>query len=92
MDWMEPYDYQGMEVEEVKFCKGAHYQNLFWVREPKILKDCAIKFWIYWEVLQAVAMKVLQLFEEAAMKYQRIVQFAIGPHAIHVQAGRDWDK
>ena len=26
--WMEPDDYQGMEVEAVKVCKGARYQNL----------------------------------------------------------------
>ena len=32
--WMEPVDYQGMEVEELKVCKGARYQNLWWVEEP----------------------------------------------------------
>ena len=59
MSWMEPDDYQGMEVDAVKVCKGARYQNLWWVKEDDILKYCAIQFWIYWEALQAVAMKVL---------------------------------
>ena len=26
--WMEPVDYQGMQVETVKVCKGARYQNI----------------------------------------------------------------
>ena len=42
MAWMEPDDFQGMEVEAVKFSKGARYQNLWWVREPEQLKDCVI--------------------------------------------------
>ena len=46
---MEPDDYQGMEVDVVNVCKGAHYQNLWWVREPELLKDYVIQFWIYWE-------------------------------------------
>ena len=31
--WMDSDDYQGMEVEVVKFYKGACYQNLWWVRD-----------------------------------------------------------
>ena len=58
MAWMESVDYQGMEVEAVKVCKGARYQNIWWVKEPKILNDCAIQFWDYWELLHATAMKV----------------------------------
>ena len=26
--WMELVDYQGMDVKEVKVCKGARYQNI----------------------------------------------------------------
>ena len=82
--WMDPVDYQGMEVEVVKVCKGAHYQNIWWVKEPKRLEDFVIQFWVYWEALQAATMKVPQLSDEAATKYQWIVRFEIGPHAIHV--------
>ena len=32
--WMEPVDYEGMDVEAVKVCKGARYQNMWWVEEP----------------------------------------------------------
>ena len=49
--WMEPIDYQGMDVEEMKVCKGACYQNLWRVKEPKILEECVIQFWVYWEAL-----------------------------------------
>ena len=37
-------------------------------------------------------MKVPQLFEEAVVKYQRIVWLAVGPHAIHVQARGDLNR
>ena len=49
--WMEPDDYQGMNVDAVKIYKSACYQNLRWVKEADILKDCAVQFWIYWEAL-----------------------------------------
>ena len=39
MAWMEPVDYQGMDVEAVKVCKGAQYQNLWWVEEPTRKED-----------------------------------------------------
>ena len=51
MAWMEPVDYQGMDVEVVKVCTGECYQNIWWVKEPKILEDCVIQFWVYWEAL-----------------------------------------
>ena len=44
--WMELEDYQRMEVEAVKVCKGARYQNLWWVEEPSRQEDCANHFWI----------------------------------------------
>ena len=56
---MEPYDYQGMDVDAVNIYKNAHYQNLWWVKEADRLKDYAVQFWIYWEALQATAMKIL---------------------------------
>ena len=45
--WMEPMDYQGMEVEAVKVCKGTRYQNLWWVKEPSRKEDCVTHFWGY---------------------------------------------
>ena len=45
--WMESNDYQGMDVKDIEVCKGARYQNLWWVREPGILMDYSIQFWIY---------------------------------------------
>ena len=80
---MEPTDYQGIEVEEVKVCKGACYQNIWWVEEPTRKEDSTIHFWVYWEALQAAVVKFLRLSEEVVVKYQRIMQFAIGPHTIH---------
>ena len=32
--WLEPKDYQPMVVDVVKVCRGACYQNLWWVEEP----------------------------------------------------------
>ena len=32
--WMEPEDYQLMTVDAAKVCRGARYQNLWWVEEP----------------------------------------------------------
>ena len=90
--WMEPVDYQGMDVEAVKVCKGARYENMWWVEEYIRKEDCTIQFWVYWETLQEVAVKVPQLLEEAATKYHRIACFAIGLHTIHVQAWNDPDK
>ena len=49
--WMEPEDYQRMEIEVVKVGKDTRYQNLWWVEEPSRQEDCVIHFWIYWEVL-----------------------------------------
>ena len=39
---MEPKDYQGMEVDVVKVCKGERYQNISWMKEPERLKDCDV--------------------------------------------------
>ena len=50
--WMELEDYQPMEVDAVKVCCGTQYQNFQWVEEPSQQADCAIHFWVYWEVLQ----------------------------------------
>ena len=43
-------------------------------------------------MLQASAVKVPRLSEEATEKYQSIAQFTIGPHAIHLQVRHDPDK
>ena len=32
--WMELEDYQPMAVDAEKVCRGARYQNLWWVEEP----------------------------------------------------------
>ena len=37
--WMEPEDYQGMDVKVVEVCKGARYQNLWWVKEVDKMVD-----------------------------------------------------
>ena len=89
---MEPYDYQGMDVKAIEVFKGTRYQNLWWVKEAEKIKDFSIQFWIYWEALQAVAVKVPRLSKEFVEKYQMIARFTIGPHAIHVQAWQDVDK
>ena len=49
--WLEPVDYEGIDVAAVKVCKGAWYQNLWWVKEPTRKEDCVIHFWVYWEAL-----------------------------------------
>ena len=90
--WMESIDYQGMDLEAVKVCKGSHYQNILWVKESKRLEDFVIQFWVYWEALQVAAEKVLRLSKEAAVKYQRIAWFTIGPNSIHVQERSDPDR
>ena len=56
--WMELVEYQGMEVEAVKVCKGARYQNLWWVEEPSRKEDYMIHFWVYEEALQEASVKV----------------------------------
>ena len=89
VSWMELDDYQGMDVKAIEVCKGARYHNLWWVREVERLTDCSIQFWIYWEALQEAVVKFPRLSEESMTKYQRILWFVIGPHAIHVQA--IWD-
>ena len=55
--WMEPEDYQGMDVKVVEVWKGAKYQNLCWVKELERMVYCLIKFWIYWEALQVTTVK-----------------------------------
>ena len=57
--WMEPDDYQMIDVDAVNICKVARYQNIWWVKEADIIKDCTVSFWIYWEALQDAAVKVL---------------------------------
>ena len=47
-----------MDVEAIKVYKGACYQNTWWVEEPTRKDDCAIQFWVYWEVLQDAAIVV----------------------------------
>ena len=56
--WMEPVDYQGMDVEAVKVCKGARYKNMWWVEEATRQEDCVIQFWVYWEALQEATAKI----------------------------------
>ena len=82
--WMEPDDYQGMDVKAIEACKGSGYQKLWWAMEVERMVYCSIQFWIYWEALQVAAVKIPRLIEEAMEKYQRIVWFTIGPHSIHV--------
>ena len=77
-------DYQPMSVVAIKVCKGARYQNLWWVEEMSRHTDYTIHFWIYWEVLQAVTIKVLCLLDAVVVKYKRIMQFSIRPHSIHI--------
>ena len=55
---MELDDYQGMDMDTVKVFKGAHYQNLWWVKEYDGINDCVVQFQIYWEALHAAAIKV----------------------------------
>ena len=45
--WMESEDFQGMHVKVVEVCKGARYQNLWWVKEVERRVDYSIQFWIY---------------------------------------------
>ena len=78
-----------MEVDAVKVCRNAHYQNLWWVEEPSRQMDYAIHFWVYWEVLQVAIVKVPCLSHYVATKYRRLIQFAIVPHSIYIQARRD---
>ena len=54
--------------------------------------DCAIHFWVYWEALQATAIKVSRLSHYITSKYQRLIQLTIGPHSIYIQARWDPDK
>ena len=49
--WMELGDYQGMDVDAVKVCKGAQNQNLWYVKEAERMKYRPFLFWIYREVL-----------------------------------------
>ena len=81
---MEPEDYQPMMVEATKFFHGAQYQNLWWVEEPSHQIDCAIHFWIYWEALHAVIVAVPRISPYTMAKYQRIIQFVVRPHSIHI--------
>ena len=81
-----------MDVEAMNMCKGARYQNLWWVEEPIQQVDRAIHFWICWEELHAATVKVPPLSNEAISEYQRIARFSIGPHTIDVQAHRDPDR
>ena len=81
---MEPTDYQPMEVDAAKVCRGARYQNLWWVEEPSRQMDCAIHFWVYWEVLQATTIVIPRVSPYTMAKYRRILQFSIGPHSIYI--------
>ena len=44
--WMEPEDYQGMDVKAIEVYKGVRYQNLWWIKEVERMVDCLIQFWI----------------------------------------------
>ena len=44
--WMEPEDYQGMDFKAVEVCKGARYENLWWIKEANRMVDFSIQFWI----------------------------------------------
>ena len=89
---MELEDYQPMMVEATKVCRGARYQNLWWAEEPSRQTNCAIHFWIYWEALQEAAVAVPRISTYTVAKYQRIIQFAVSPHSIHIQVRSDLDK
>ena len=67
--WMEPQNYQGMEVKVAQACKGARYQNLWYINEKKSLINYVIDLYSYWDVLHLAEEKVPRLFEEATMKY-----------------------
>ena len=61
--WMDQDDYHGMDVKAIEVCKGARYQNLWWVKEVERMVECLIQFWIYSEALQVVIVKVPILTE-----------------------------
>ena len=54
--------------------------------------DRVIHFWLYWEALQAIAVKFPRLSNYAAAKYQWLIQFDIGPHSIYIQERWDPEK
>ena len=81
---MELEYYQSMAVNAMKVCRNARYQNLWWVEEPNRQMEYVIHFWVYWKVLQAAIVKFPRLSTYAATKYQRLIQFAIGPHSIYI--------
>ena len=54
--------------------------------------DYVIHFWVYWEALQVAAVRVPHLSNYATAKYQRLIQFTIGPHSIYIQARWDLNK
>ena len=80
-----------MDVEVIQTCRGTHYHNLWWLNIKEWQVDCAIQFYLYWDMLQDEAGKVSCLIEEAIIKYRWIAWFTMGPHAIHIQA-RHEDK
>ena len=60
--------------------------------EPSQQQDCAIHFWVYWEALQAMTIKVPHLSTSTTSKDQRIIWYAIKSHSIYIQKRRDPDK
>ena len=73
-----------MVIDAAKVCRGARYQNLWWVEEPSRHMDYAIQFWVYWEALQAMTISIPRVSPYATTKYQWILQFSIEPHSIYI--------
>ena len=59
--WMQPKEYHVMDVEVSKVCIGVQYKNLWYVKEVEHLKEFSLQVWLYWEALQAAAMKISHL-------------------------------
>ena len=81
-----------MVVDAEKVCRGARYQNLWWVEEPNQQMDRDIQFLVYWEALQVVAIAIPRVSPYLTAKYQRILHFSIGPHFINIQVRWDPNK
>ena len=69
---MEPKYYWGMEVEVTQECKGARYQNMWYINQREQLTDNEIQFYIYWDVLHDVMGEFMHLTEEEVTKYWQI--------------------
>ena len=70
LGWKEPKCYQGMDVVVAKACRGAHYQNLWWLEVKEQPVNYVIQCYLYWNEIRDASRKVSHLTEEAAMRYR----------------------